>query len=266
VKSQIIDTHAHLDMKHFNKDRSEVIARAQAAGVSTIINPAVDLMSSRTIIELSRSQPQIFAAVGFHPHEVSNVTRQDIESLNKLADNPRVVAIGETGLDFYRNRAPQEKQISVLTWQLELAANLKLPIIIHCRQAEREMLPLLQKWVATCPYPNGQARGVIHCFGGDTATARRYLDMGFYISLGGYITYPSSVRQHNTIRNIPWDRLLLETDCPYLPPQAHRSERNEPSYLPLTLNYLARVRSVTPAVVAGKTTENAHSLFRLPES
>ncbi len=258
----IVDTHAHLDMHQFNRDRAGVIARAQDAGVSTIITVGVNLESSKKAVALAEKYPGVLAAVGCHPHEATTVQKADIDEIGKIARHPRVVAIGEAGLDFYRNYSPRKAQLQVLEWQLELAVKLHLPIIIHCRQAEKDMLNLLRDWTKWYKDPHGQRRGVIHCFSGDTQTARQYLNMGFYLALGAYIGYPNTDNAHSVIRSIPQDRLLVETDCPYLSPQSHRGKRNEPAYLPLTVEMLAQIRNVSFETIARETTQNAHCLFR----
>ena len=257
----LVDTHAHLDMKDFDKDREEVIARALNAGVSTIITVGTNIESSKKALGLAEEYPQILAAVGIHPHDTSSVTKADIDILAEIAKHPKVVAIGETGLDFYRNYAPREKQIEVLKWQLDLTVQLKLPIIIHCRQAEKDMLGLLSDWSLNNKIPPEQGRGVIHCFSGDTNATRQYLDMGFYLSLAGYIGYPASKSLQSVIRDIPGDRLLVETDCPFLPPQAYRGKRNEPAYVAITAGVLAKIREVPLETVATETTQNALRLF-----
>ncbi|MBI2831994.1 MAG: TatD family hydrolase [Chloroflexi bacterium] len=261
----IIDTHAHLDMSHFDSDRPEVIARALAAGVDNIICVGIDLDSSRKAIELAETYSRIFATAGIHPHEASKVTKSDMAILKEIAKHPRVVAIGETGLDFYRNIAPREAQSRVLGWQLELAAELDLPVVIHSRQAEYEMLAVLRDWTSRNRKNGERPPGVIHCFNGDNESARRYLDMGFFISIGAYIGYPASLRAHSAIRAIPPERLMVETDCPFLPPQSHRGKRNEPAYVVTTVELLAKIREVSPEMIAAQTTENARRLFRLPE-
>ena len=263
MKLSIVDTHAHLDMDSFNQDRTEVMGRALDSGVSTIITVGINLESSRKAIELAEKHPEVFATVGFHPHEANRVKTEDIANLTKIADHPRVVAIGEVGLDFYRNSSPREAQLRVLKWQLELAVKLNLPVIIHCRQAEKDMLTLLHDWTSCHKEPHGQPRGVIHCFSGDIDTAQQYLDMGFFISLGAYIGYPSSRHMFNVIQSIPQDRLVVETDSPFLPPQSHRGQRNEPAYLPSTVRLLAEIRQVSPETVARETTQNANCLFRM---
>ncbi|MDP3879766.1 MAG: TatD family hydrolase [Dehalococcoidales bacterium] len=263
----IVDTHAHLDMDSFNEDRGQVIARALESGVSTIITVGINLDSSRKAIKLAESHREILATTaGFHPHEAGRVTEEDMAELSIIARHSRVVAIGEIGLDFYRNHATREEQIKVLKRQLEIATELDLPVIIHCRQAERDMLPLLRNWASSDRKHQGQTRGVIHCFNSDGDTARHYLDMGFFISLGGYISYPSARQMFNTIRGIPEDRLVVETDCPFLPPQSHRGQRNEPAYVLATVKTLADIREVTAERVARETTQNAHRLFRIHQA
>lgn len=248
-------------MSAFDEDRTEVIARAHNAGVSMIITVGTNLDSSKKAIELANKYPGILATVGFHPHDAAAVERTDIANLAEIASHPRVVAIGEVGLDFYRNYSPRGVQLQTLKWQLELAAKLELPVIIHCRQAEKDMLNLLRDWVSRHKNRRGQCQGVIHCFSGDSNAARQYLDLGFYLSIGAYIGYPASRNAYSVIRDIPGDRLLVETDCPFLPPQSYRGQRNEPAYLPLTVEALAQIREESSETVARKTTENAQRLF-----
>jgi TatD DNase family protein len=264
MEISIIDTHAHLDMNTFNKDREEVIKRAVAAGVGTIICVGTNLASSRKCIKLAEEHEEIVAAVGIHPHEASTVKKSDINELAKMAGHRRVVALGEMGLDFYRNYAPRGAQLETLQWQLELAVKTRLPVIIHSRQAEKETLDVLKRWTTWYRNPHGERRGVIHCFSGDNNTAREYLDMGFYLALGAYIGYPSSASAFNVIRGIPADRLMVETDCPFLPPQDYRRKRNEPSMITYTVEALASIREVSFETIARETTQNAHRLFRMP--
>ncbi|MFH0847187.1 MAG: TatD family hydrolase [Chloroflexota bacterium] len=258
---QITDTHAHLDMGAFDADRNEVLQRAFDAGVALIVNPSTDIRSAETILKLSEREPRLFAAVGFHPHDAGGVTKKDIDSLAKLATHKKVVAIGETGLDFYRNRSPREDQLRVFEWELGLAKELKLPIIVYCREAVTETIALLRKFFAQS---SREAPGVIHCFSSDCETLKDYLSLGFYISVGGYVTFPNSRGLCDILKAIPDDRLLLETDAPYLAPQSHRGKRNEPAYLVEVVGFLARIRGISPEVLSLSTTENACRLFRLP--
>ncbi|MEW6141874.1 MAG: TatD family hydrolase [Chloroflexota bacterium] len=259
----IIDTHAHLDMPHFNSDRDKVISRAREAGVTTIINVGIDLKSSEHAIKLAEANSDIFAAVGFHPHEVSSVTTADVRRLIDLTRHKKVVAIGEIGLDYYRGYSTRKAQQKVLEWQLEVAADTGLPVIIHSRQAEKDMVATLRKWTSSPKLQNNSLRGIIHCFSGNIEIARQYLDMGFYISLGAYIGYPTSLSSHRTIRDIPTNRVLIETDSPFLPPQSRRGQRNEPSFLPVTLMALADIKEASLEVIAKETTDNARRVFRL---
>lgn len=253
-------------MSAFDEDRTEVIAKARDAGINTIITVGTNLNSSKKAIELAEKFPGVFATVGFHPHGVATVEKTDIASLDVIANHPGVIAIGEIGLDFYRDYTPRRAQLQVLKWQLELAVKLKLPVIVHCRQAEEDMLSLLGDWTSRYGGPRGQCQGVIHCFSGDSKCAKQFLDMGFYLSFGAYIGYPASRNAYDVIRDIPEDRLLVETDCPFLPPQSHRGKRNEPAYLTLTVEVLAEIRKESYKNVAEKTTQNARRLFHLAET
>lgn len=252
-------------MGHFSKDRAQVLARARDSGVSAIITVGIDLSSSQRAVKLAEKFSQVFATVGFHPHNVAGVNKPDITKLAQIAEHPRVVAVGEVGLDFYRDYSPHEAQLRVLKWQLELALELDLPVIVHCRRADKDILPLLRDWVSGDRRPPKQPPGVIHCFSGDVDTAREYLDMGFFISFGAYIGYPTSSNLYRVIRSIPQDRLLVETDCPYLPSQKRRGQRNEPAYILSTVEFLAEIRGESVEQVARETTESAHYLFRLPQ-
>ncbi|UCH43046.1 MAG: TatD family hydrolase [Dehalococcoidales bacterium] len=264
-RPDIIDTHAHLDMETFNSDRAGVISRAQNKGVSTIITVGMGLESSNEAIKLAESNPGILVMAGFHPHQASQVKEDDIESLVSLSEHPKVVAIGETGLDFYRNYSPRETQLRVLEWQLELAVRLDLPVVIHCRQAEKDILPILHNWTSRHHQSGGTPRGVVHCFNNVIDMARQYLNMDFFVSLGAYIGYPSSGYLHDVIRYIPNNRLIVETDCPFLPPQAYRGKRNEPAYITYTVDTIAGFRGETWETIAIETTRNARQLFAIPQ-
>jgi TatD DNase family protein len=255
----IIDTHAHLDMPQFDSDREAVVQRSIEAGVSHIITNGIDLESSRQAISLAERYPSIFATIGFHPQDAGKMRPGDLDTLAQLAKHPKVVAVGEIGLDYYREKTPRNIQLQVLQRLLELAVKLDLPVIIHARQAEQNILEILKNWVLT--FQAGRENiGVIHCFNGDMTTAQSYLELGFYIGFDAYIGYPSS-RISEVIKSIPLNRLLIETDCPFLPPQSHRGKRNEPAYLPMTLAALARIRGESPEIMAQQTTENALRLF-----
>jgi len=261
----IIDSHAHIDLPAFSKDREQVLARAREQGVSGIINVGLNLESSKESIKLAKDNPDIFAAVGFHPSEASGMMDGDINKLAKLAEDSRVVAIGEIGLDFYRKSSPHQRQLEVFQKQLDLAAELGMPVIIHCRQAHKEVMDILTHWVKSAPTPRSE-RGVIHCFNGDNKLARNYIELGFFLSLTGAVTYPSARDLIEVARELPLDKLLVETDSPFLAPQLHRGRRNEPSYIPLVVNRIAQIKGTSAEMVAQATKQNAIHLFRLPNS
>jgi TatD DNase family protein len=258
---EIIDTHAHLDMPEFDQDRDEVITRAGENGVNTIITIGINMESNRRAIKLSEQYSSVLAGIGIHPQDSKGVKYEDIQALSLLARHPRVVAIGETGLDFYRNYSPREDQLQALNWQLEVAKQTGLPVVIHCRQAQEAILPVLESWSNSFDLPEGKPKGVLHCFNVGRETAEKYLKMGFYLSLGAYIGYPSSAELRATITSLPLDRLVIETDCPFLPPQKQRGKRNEPSYTLSTLGVLAEIKQMSPEDIARQTTRNALRLF-----
>lgn len=261
----LIDTHAHLNLDEFRQDYTEVVQRALDAGVKTIINIGIDTPSNRRAVELAEGSVHMLAAVGFHPHDAAKVSRDQIKKLGDMAAHSRVVAIGETGLDYYRNRSPKEDQTRVLIWQLELARELGLPVVIHSRQAEHEIIPVLSRWVSLRK-PADSYPGVIHCFNGDEEAVRRYVEMGFFIAFGAYTGYPSSKGLYGAIRSVPEARLLVETDAPFLPPQQYRGKRNEPSYIPLIVETLARIRDSSFEAIAAATTANAKEVFHLADT
>jgi TatD DNase family protein len=256
----MIDTHAHLDMNQFDTDREDAIKRARQAGVGTIVTVGTDLVSSRKAIDIAGSHQGIFAAVGFHPQDARLMNPGDDRQLAELGKKPKVVAIGEIGLDYYRVNSPKQTQVNALRSQLELAADLGLPVIIHSRQADADVTALLHRWTATLT--PARLPGVIHCFNGTKEIAETYLEMGFYIAFGAYTGYPSS-RLAEVVRSIPEDRLLTETDSPFLPPQAFRGKRNEPAYIPIVIDVIARLRGQSIDTIARQTEENAKRLFNL---
>jgi len=203
----------------------------------------------------------IFTAAGIHPHASGSATKEDISEVKKLARHPKVVAIGEIGLDFHRDYSPRESQFEVIGQQLELAAEIDLPVIIHSRDSHPEMLELLSEWVSRYPAHGRNGHGVIHCFAGDKETAAKFIELGFHISFGAYIGYPKPNTSAGTVKSIPLDRVMVETDCPFLSPQKYRSKRNEPAYIPLITQTLAKIRQELFEVTARATTANAARLF-----
>jgi TatD DNase family protein len=261
----LIDSHAHINLPEFDKDRNDVLARARQQGIKAIINVGLDAKSSRISLEMAKRYDDVFVAVGFHPQEASKMTEDDLKLLADLTEDSRVVAIGEIGLDFYRDLSPRQRQLDVFEQQLALAAELGLPVIVHCRQAHKEVYDILSAWVKATPADDNR-RGVIHCFSGDIEMARRYIDLGFLISLAGSVTYPSAVDLVGVARQLPLDSLLLETDSPFLAPQLYRGKRNEPSYISLTAEKVAEVRQMQVEMVAEAAARNTIDLFHLPIS
>jgi len=254
-----IDSHTHIDMKQFSSDREHVIQRARDAGLAAMIDVGIDLESSRAAVGLSGKYPDVYATAGFHPHNAASVGPSEIEELAALAGQRKVVAIGEIGLDFYRNLSPREAQVDAFERQLGLARELGLPVVVHSRQAQDEVLSLLTTWAKG----SKGLLGVLHCFSGDIELAERYIGMGFFISIAGTITYKKSAAV-DVVCGLPLDRLLIETDCPFLAPEPHRGRRNEPSYVPLVAERIAAIRGVDTQVVADASSANCVELFRLP--
>jgi len=257
----LIDTHAHLTIEQFDQDRKDVLARAQESQMYAIINVGTQIEDCLSGIELSEHYSFIHAAVGIHPQECRTITHAELDNLAQMARHPRVVAIGEIGLDFHADYAPHEQQFHVLRQQLSLADEIHKPVLIHARQAQTEIQQILHEW--TSKRTSSNAAGIIHCFNGTLETAQVYLQMGFYISLGAYIGYPSSKTLRETVKQIPLDKLMVETDCPYLPPQRLRGHRNEPAYVADTVIELAQLFGTNPDEIAVRTTANSRQLFQI---
>jgi TatD DNase family protein len=260
----LFDSHTHLQLPAFAKDRAAVLGRARAAGVTGMIVVGMDDADSQEALILAAQHEEIHAAIGFHPHEAKHLNREALRMLRELAASPEVIALGEIGLDFYRDLSPRETQSRAFREQLELAAELKLPVIIHSREAQAETYAILRDWTesagkSTLPSPVG----VMHCFSGDLELAQRYIEMEFLISVAGNVTYPNANRLQAVASALPLEYLLVETDCPFLPTQEHRGARCEPSYLSETVDQIAALRNVSRQAVAAATTENARRLYRL---
>jgi TatD DNase family protein len=253
----LIDSHAHLDDGRLATDEEGVLARARAAGVRYVVNAGADLASSRRSVDLARRQPMVFATVGIHPHDASTAGPSELEELERLARSPRVVGIGESGLDYFRDLSPREAQRRAFARHLALAAATGLPIVIHCRNAYEECLEIVRS------ERSAPVRGVLHCFEGDAAAARRALDLGLCLGIGGTITFPREEALRGLVAGLPLERLLVETDSPYLTPRPKRG-RNEPAYVALVAARLAAVLGASLERVASETTENARELFGLP--
>jgi TatD DNase family protein len=262
------DSHTHLQLRAFAKDRQAALDRAREAGVAEMVVVGIDGKGSREAVALAARQEGLYAAVGFHPHEAKLVDGEALRLVRELAAAPGVVALGEVGLDFYRDLSPREAQARAFREQLELATELGLPVIIHSREAAAETYAVLREWRAGAGDvpPLDKPLGVLHCFSGDLAAARRYVEMGFMISVAGNVTYPNATRLQAVAAALPLEHLIVETDCPFLAPQSHRGRRCEPSYLTETVDKIAALRNVNSQAVAAATRENARRLYRLTGS
>jgi len=254
----LIDTHAHMDMQNFDKDRSEVIQRAADGGLTHIITVGIDLESSQAALELAGTYDFIYAAVGYHPHNAGHCNTKELQTLAGMTSDPKVIAWGEIGLDFYRNLSPPDQQFKTFRSQLEMAQDLNLPVIIHDRGAHDDILTGLKNM------EKGEKKGVIHCFSGDTHMAMALIEMGYYISIPGVVTYKNASQIKEVASSIPLDRMLIETDAPFLAPVPKRGKRNEPLFVTFTAQEIARIRSTEFEKIAIQTSENARFLFNLP--
>jgi TatD DNase family protein len=275
---RLADTHCHLDLEQFDADRDAVIQRAINAGVKRILIPSLTGTSSRDAVKLAESNPMLYAAVGVHPNEAETWDGQTISALKDLAaQSLKVAAIGEIGLDYYWNKSPQEEQISILKEQLNLAAELELPVVIHGREKDdaaygacaEDLIKILDEWVSGLQSRKealAQQPGVLHSFSGSIETAKSAINLGFYIGVTGPVTYKNSKHKRQLIGNLPLERLLIETDAPYLAPEPHRGKRNEPAFAIHIADKIAEIKSRTPQEVAAATTKNAARLFSWGES
>lgn len=253
----LIDSHAHIQGPEFAGDLHEVVDRARAAGVVkiVIVGGAGDLSSNDDAIAVAHSFPGLFATVGMHPHDAKDVNHADLKRLAELAADPKVVAVGETGLDFYYDHSPRELQTKIFAQFIQMARETELPLIVHDRDAHREIAGLLKS------EGEGDLRGVIHCFTGDYGAAKAFLDLGFYISFSGIVTFKNAGPLREVAQKLPLDRLLVETDSPYLTPAPHRGKRNEPAFVRLVAETIASVREIPLEDVIHATSRNAHALF-----
>ncbi len=260
----IADTHCHLDFDAFNGDRDAVISRARDAGIVRILNPGIDLNSSHAAIMLAEKYEEVFVACGVHPNDAHSWSDDTLQALKQIANHPKVAAIGEIGLDYYRDRAPRDMQKHILVQQLALAAEVGLPVVVHNRQASEDILDLLSAWHAdlvTSGSPLAEHPGVLHSFSGDEGVARRAIDLNFMIGITGPITYKNAEDLRQTVSSIPISVLLVETDAPFLTPQARRGERNEPAYVAWVIDKIAEIHSLPVQVVMEQTIANSNKLF-----
>ncbi|OWZ83646.1 TatD family hydrolase [Natranaerobius trueperi] len=254
----LIDTHAHLDSKKLAPDLDRVVSRAKQKGVSRIINVGITLESSQKSIEFAKRYPEIFASVGIHPHDTEELPDNYIEEIKKLVQDNReyVVALGEMGLDYYRNYSPKKNQKETFIKQLELANELQLPVIIHDRAAHEDTLEILEEF-------KNEVFGVFHCFAGDEKIADKALDLGYFISFTGNITFKKAEELRKVVKQVPLSRLMVETDCPYLSPEPFRGKINEPAYVRLVAEAIAEIKNVDFQEVVSITGENASNLFKI---
>lgn len=251
----IIETHAHLDFQAFDEDRDQVLARARAAGVTAFVNVAVDPEAAASTLELAEAHEDVYASVGIHPHSAgawAGRLDEAMTRLERLAAHPKVVSLGEMGLDYYRDYAPAAAQQEVFEAQLALAGRLGLPVVIHCRAAYDDALPRLKALPGE--------RVLLHCFSGEDH-AGACAEQGYYIGIGGVITYPGAEALRRAVAAYPRDRVVVETDCPFLAPQPRRGRRNEPAYLTWVVETLGRLWDVTPVEAAAITSRNAARFF-----
>ncbi|WP_053982614.1 TatD family hydrolase [Niameybacter massiliensis] len=249
------DSHAHYNDERFDEDRDMLLNRIHQEGVEFIINIGADMPSSRESISLAETYPFIYATVGVHPHDVSTMTMNDIETLEEMARHPKVVGIGEIGLDYYYNHSSEEEQVKWFKAQLELAKKLDLPVSIHSRDASQLTFDIIKD--------SGIKEGVIHCFSGSHELAVEYVKRGFYIGIGGSLTFKNARKTVEVVERIPLESILIETDCPYLTPVPHRGKRNDSSYLPFVMQKIAEIKGITEEEVARITLENTKKLFKI---
>lgn len=255
----LVDTHCHLADPRLIRDLDGVLMRAREAGVSLFIAVGAigSIESDRLTVEIAERNPDVYAAVGVHPHDARDLDAARLEALAVLCRSPRVVALGETGLDFHYMRSPKEAQEDALRRHLELAAELSLPVVIHCRSAEARLSEVIRE--TGLPAPGG----VIHCFTGDERAVRDFVALGLHISFSGILTFKNAAPLRETARLVPDERLLVETDAPYLAPEPLRGRTNEPAYVGRTLKTLATLRETDPISLARTVVANARSLFRI---
>jgi len=254
----LIDTHAHLDDARFDGDRDAMIARAREAGVEHFVTIGCDLTTSRAAVELADRYPFIYATVGVHPHEAKQIGDSWYDDLRRLAQHKKVVAYGEIGLDYHYNHSPPKLQRERFREQITLARELRLPIVVHTREAQDDTIAILKEENAA------DVGGVFHCFSGDARLAKNALDLGFLLSFSGVITFQNATMLRDIVKTVPMDRILVETDSPYLTPAPHRGKRNEPAHVRLVAEKIAAIQGMTADQIAELTSQNARRVFKIP--
>ncbi len=253
---QMIDSHAHLDEERFDEDRDEFIKSLKENAISYVINPSSDMETSRRVVELSNKYENIFAAVGIHPHDAEGFKEEDLDELRQLSKDERVVAIGEIGLDYYYDNSPRDIQKEVFRKQLELSHELDLPVIIHTRDAMGDTYDILKEF-------ESRVRGVMHCYTGSIEMAEKFMKLGFYISIAGPVTFKNAVNVREMAKQIPLERLLIETDSPYLAPVPNRGKRNDPTNVRYVADMLANLKEIQIDKIIEHSRENTVELFSL---
>lgn len=261
----LVDSHCHLQDKKFTGELDAVVRRAGEAGVTAMVCIGYDMESSRRAVDIANAHENIYAAIGVHPHDAKTLRPRDIDELGKMADSAKVVAIGEIGLDYYRDLSPREVQERAFRDQLELARGLSVPVVIHSREADEETYAIIADYErqALPGWPKDRPLGIMHCFAGDLPLALRYIELGFLISIPASCTYPNSERTRAVAGGIPLRWMAVETDAPYIPPQSRRGQRNEPAYICETVQCIADIRGARYEEVADGTAMAAAWLFGL---
>lgn len=253
----LFDTHVHLNAEQYDEDLAEVIKRAREAGVEKMVVVGFDRPTIERAMELIEQYDFLYASIGWHPVDAIDMTEGDLIWIEELSKHPKVVAIGEMGLDYHWDKSPKDVQKDVFRQQIQLAKKVKLPIIIHNREATADIVEILKEENAA------EVGGIMHCFSGSPETAKECIDMNFYISLGGPVTFKNARKPKEVAAEIPLEKLLIETDCPYLAPHPFRGKRNEPSYVKLVCEQIAEIKNMPVEEVAAITTENAKKLFAI---
>ncbi|MEE8393622.1 MAG: TatD family hydrolase [Rhodospirillales bacterium] len=256
MPTPLVDSHCHLDFPDFEDDLDQVLARASAAGVGWMLSIGTQVSRFDNVLRIANSRDNIFCTVGVHPHEAAKEPEITPQHLIRMAGHPKVVGLGESGLDYHYEHSPREAQQKSFKVHIEAARISGLPIVVHTREAEEDTLDILAGEMAAGPF-----KGLIHCFSSGPEFAARALDLGLYISFSGILTFKQADRLRQTAKNIPMDRILVETDAPYLAPAPKRGKRNEPAYVALTAARLAEIKGVDPDTLAGATTDNFFELF-----
>jgi TatD DNase family protein len=245
-----VDSHCHLEMESYDKDRDEVVERSINEGLAYLLTVGTEEKYFKKVVEIVERYDRVYGAIGIHPHESTSYTEKTAATIKQYLTHPKIVGYGEIGLDFFKNYSPREAQIKAFREQLAFAKSLGFPVIVHSRSAKEETLRMLKD-----AYGN-EASGVIHCYSYDWETAKKFLDMGFYISIPGTITYASAKESVEVVRNVPLDRLLAETDAPFLTPVPHRGKRNEPSFVKLTIKKISEIKNMGAEDVASSLQDN----------